>query len=616
MGIIQIKQDDSLSQSKDLIKHNIEKLKTIFPEIVVEGKIDFNSLKAILGGSEIGDESYCFSWIGKSRAKREAYKRSRGTLRPVMEESMNWNTTQNLYIEGDNLEVLKLLQKSYSGRIKMIYIDPPYNTGNDFVYRDNYKDNLKNYQEIAGQIDGEGNKLLTNSDSDGRYHSNWLNMMLPRLILARNLLKEDGVIFISIDDGEFDSLKKICVETFGYENFLTSFIWRRRKTQANLAKHIAPVHDFILIFSKNATKLKLNRIPFSEKFISKTFKNPDNDPRGLYQTGPLARPANSKNKEFELKLPNGRILTAKWSCTQETFDRLVDDNRLVIPNDGMGMPRKKIFLTESKGKLPNTWLDDVGTNDDGAREIEDLFGSNEYFTYPKPTSLIQFLIDFGAGNDDIILDFFGGSSSTAHAVIDKNIMSKKKLTYIIVQLQESIEKDSRVYRAGFKNIAEIGKERIRRVVKKIKEKHLQKSKEMDLGFKVFKLDSSNIRSWDGNPDGLESSLFDAVESIKNDRSEEDVLYEILLKFGLDLTIPTEERFIEGKRVFNAGKGSLFICLGDNITSKVAEGIGKWKEECSPEICRVIFKDSGFTDVDKTNSVQILKRFGVNEMRSI
>ena len=616
MGIIQIKQGDSLSQSKDLIEHNIEKLKTIFPEIVVEGKIDFNSLKAILGGIEIEEESYCFSWLGKSQAKGEAYKRSRGTLRPVKEESMDWNTTQNIYIEGDNLEVLKLLQKSYSGRIKMIYIDPPYNTGNDFVYKDNYKDNLKNYQEVTGQIDSEGNKLSTNSESDGRYHSNWLNMMLPRLILARNLLKEDGVILISIDDGEFDSLKRICVETFGYENFLTSFIWRRRKTQANLAKHIAPVHDFILIFSKNATKLKLNRIPFSEEFISKTFKNPDNDPRGLYQTRPLAQPANSKNKEFELKLPNGRILTAKWSCTQETFDRLVDDNRLVIPNDGMGMPRKKIFLTESKGKLPNTWLDDVGTNDDGAREIEELFGSNEYFTYPKPTSLIQFLIDFGAGNDDIILDFFGGSSSTAHAIIDKNIKSKKKLTYIIVQLQEAIEKDSRVYRAGFKNIAEIGKERIRRVVKKIRKEHPQKSKEMDLGFKVFKLDSSNIRSWDGNSDRLEDNLFDAVENIKVDRSEEDVLYEILLKFGLDLTLPVEEMSIEGKRIFNVGMGSLFICLGDNITSKVAEGIGMWKEECNPEVCRVIFKDSGFTDVDKTNSVQILKRFGVNEIRSI
>ena len=617
MNIEKISSGNELSQSKDLIHNNISKLKSLFPEIVVEDKIDLNILHQILGEEvEEEEEYYRFTWPGKSLARSEAYKPSTGTLRPVKKESLDWNTTQNLYIEGDNLEVLKLLQKSYGGKVKMIYIDPPYNTGNDFIYKDNYRDNLTNYQKITGQVDDEGNKLSTNSDSDGRYHSNWLNMMYPRLRLARNLLKDNGVIFISIDDGEVENLKKIGIEIFGEENFLTSFVWRRRKTQANLAKNIAPVHDFILIFSKKSNKLLFNRLPFSKQFILDTFKNPDNDPRGLYQTGPLARPANSNNKEYELTLPKGRKITAKWSCTQQTFNELLKDNRLYIPNDGEGMPRRKIFLNEREGKLPNTWLERVATNDDGAKEIAEIFGSNAFFPYPKPVELIRYLLNLGSNDDDIVLDFFAGSSSTAHAVIKQNLEVDSTIKYINVQLPEPIDEKSEAFKSGYKTIAEIGKERIRRVVKKIIKKYPEKSKKMDLGFKVLKLDSSNIKSWDGNPENLLDSLYDAVNNIKSERTEEDVLYEILLKYGLDLNLPIEERSIEEKKVYNVGLGSLFICLGDNITSKVAEGIGLWKEKCNPEICRVVFKDNGFTDVQKTNSVQTLKRFGINEIKSI
>ena len=618
--IEKLDSSDPASRSLDLIHENTSKLKALFPEIVVEGKIDFTILQSILGEEiEARDEAYRLTWAGKSEARREAHKPGTGTLRPVKAESVNWDSTENIYIEGDNLEVLKLLQKSYSGKIKMIYIDPPYNTGNDFVYKDNYTDNLKNYQEITGQLDAAGNRLSSNSDSDGRYHSNWLNMIYPRLRLARNLLKDDGVIFMSIDDNEVENLKKVAHEIFGEENFLTSFIWRRRRTQANLARHIAPVHDYILIYSKNSAALKLNRIPFSKEYISKTFSNPDKDKRGLYQTGPLARPDGSGNRSYELTMPNGRKITAKWSCSQATFDQLVKEDRLVIPRDGQGMPRKKIFLSELEGMLPNTWLDTIASNDDGAKEIAELFGSNAFFSYPKPTKLLEFLLNFGSSDNDTVLDFFSGSASLAHAVFNLNSSTEAARKFILVQLDEPVDKESVPFKAGFRTIAEIGKERVRRAAKKIAEAFSEKAKETDLGFRVFKLGSSNIKTWDGNPDELETSLFDTVSNIKSDRSEEDVLYEILLKYGFDLSVPIVEKNIDGIRVFlsrSTDSDSLFLCLADGITSKTAEGIGEWKKELSLSNCRVIFKDSGFTDVEKTNSVQTLKRFGITEIKSI
>lgn len=623
MSIDKITPDDALSQSKDLVHDNIDKLKALFPEIVTEGKIDFKVLQQVLGEElEEDEEYYRFTWAGKSQARREAHKPSTGTLRPAKEESLDWDTTENMYIEGDNLEVLKLMQKSYAGKIKMIYIDPPYNTGKDFVYKDNYKDNLKNYQELTGQIDSEGNKISTNSDSDGRFHSNWLNMMYPRLRLARNLLKDDGVIFISIDDNEVENLKKISNEIFGEDNFVSEIVWEKKFSPQNDANYFSLNHEQILCYSKSKSSFKRNLLPMTETQKSR-YKNPDNDPRGLWTSGDLTVARYTEKDIYDVKTPSGRIVRPttgrSWRTSKDKMNKLIDDNRVWFGEDGNNTPRLKRFLSEiQQGIVPISifYNSDVGHTQSATQELIKVFDGKKYFDYPKPTGLINKLMLIGLNENDIVLDFFSGSNTTAHSLIKFNLENSNKCNFIAVQLPEETDKKSEAFKAGYLTISEIGKERIRRVVKKIKKEHPEKSKDMDLGFKVFKLDSSNIKSWDGNPENLNESLFDAVGNIKTDRTEEDVLYEILLKYGLDLTLPIEERIIEDKKVFNVGLGSLFICLADGITSKVAEGIGQWKEDCSPEICRVIFKDNGFTDVEKTNSVQTLKRYGINEIRSI
>ena len=602
-------------ESNNIIQDNVIKLKEIFPEIVTGDKIDFDKLKLILGNNiDENPEKYNFTWPGKTQAIKESQKTSSGTLRPCKEESKNWDSTENLYIEGDNLEVLKLLQKSYYGKIKLIYIDPPYNTGKDFIYSDNYKDNLENYLELSGQVVKEGEresigiKLSTNTETDGRFHSNWLNMMHPRLKLARNLLTADGVIFISIDDNELFNLKKLCDEIFGEENFVTTLSWRRRKTQANLAKNFAPVHDYILVYAKNLNSIKLNKVPYSEEFIKKTFKNPDNDPRGPYQTGPLARPANSSNREYELELPNGRKISAKWSCSQETFNKYVSENRLVIPRGGEGMPRIKIFLSELEGQIPNTWLDNIATNDEGSKEIENIFGSNAFFSFPKPTNLIKYLLNIGSNEDSIILDFFSGSATTAHATMQLNSEDNGNRKFIMVQLFELTDKKSEAYKAGYKNICEIGKERIRRAGDKILEEST--NKDLDIGFKVFKLDSSNLEKWNPEYDNLEQTLLTNRENIKEDRTKLDLIYEIMLKYGIDLTLPIEKL----NNIYSIGYGALLICLEDNITKEIAEEIIKLK---SDDISRIVFKESGFkSDADKTNIKETLRINNIDEFITI
>ena len=604
-------------ESNNIIQDNVIKLKEIFPEIVTGDKIDFDKLKLILGNNiDENPEKYNFTWPGKTQAIKESQKTSSGTLKPCKEESKNWDSTENLYIEGDNLEVLKLLQKSYNNKIKMIYIDPPYNTGKDFIYSDNYKDNLENYLELSGQVVKEGEreresigiKLSTNTETDGRFHSNWLNMMYPRLKLARNLLTADGVIFISIDDNELFNLKKLCDEIFGEENFVTTLSWRRRKTQANLAKNFAPVHDYILVYAKNLNSIKLNKVPYSEEFIKKTFKNPDNDPRGPYQTGPLARPANSSNREYELELPNGRKISAKWSCSQETFNKYVSENRLVIPRGGEGMPRIKIFLSELEGQIPNTWLDNIATNDEGSKEIENIFGSNAFFSFPKPTNLIKYLLNIGSNEDSIILDFFSGSATTAHATMQLNSEDNGNRKFIMVQLFELTDEKSEAYKAGYKNICEIGKERIRRAGDKILEESTNKN--LDIGFKVFKLDSSNLEKWDPDYDNLEQTLLTNMENIKEDRTELDLIYEIMLKYGIDLTLPIEKI----NNIYSIGYGALLICLEDNITKEIAEEIIKLK---SDNITRAVFKDSSFkSDADKTNIKETLRINNIDEFITI
>jgi adenine-specific DNA-methyltransferase len=639
MSLDKITKGDELTQSLDIVNDNIARLKELFPEVLTEGKIDFKVLQDILG-KEIEDEEeyYRFTWAGKAQARREAHKPSTGTLRPAKDESVNWDTTENLYIEGDNLEVLKLLQKSYNNKVKMIYIDPPYNTGKDFVYKDNYKDNLKNYQEITGQVDDEGNKLTTNSDTDGRYHSNWLNMMYPRLSLARNLLKDDGVIFMSIDDNEVENLKKLGHEIFGETNYEGHIHWRRRHNQPNdKTKLIGLVAEHILVYAKNSEKLKVNGV--GKLPLTGTFSNPDNDIRGDWASKPWKVGSDQNGSKYTIKTPTGIIYDEEWMGEENTFKKLVDDGRIVFSDNGNGFPRKKYFKFEREEEgqcATNWWSHEIfGHNQEGNTEMTELFdGRKNLFSNPKNTRLLNSIIQLGnVKNNEIVLDFFSGSASIAHAIFKSNIDETNNKKFILVQLPEDLNKTMKIVDSKSKKnienlieflddinkphlLTELGKERIRRTGKKIAEENPEKAKDLDLGFKVFKLDSSNIKGWDGNPDNLKDNLFDSQDNIKEGRKEEDVLFEILLKYGLDLTLPIEEKIIEGKKVFSVGFGALFICLADGITSKVAEGIGAWKEALNPEVCRVIFKDSGFGDVEKTNSVQTLKRFGINEIKSI
>ncbi|MAD30413.1 MAG: site-specific DNA-methyltransferase [Flavobacteriaceae bacterium] len=622
MSIDKITSDDQVSRSKDLIQENIDQLKQLFPEIVSEGKIDFKSLQQVLG-DEIEDEEefYRFTWAGKSQARREAHKPSTGTLRPDKDDSLDWDTTQNVYVEGDNLEVLKLLQKSYAGKIKMIYIDPPYNTGKDFVYKDNYKDNLKNYQEVTGQINNDGNKISTNSDSDGRFHSNWLNMMYPRLRLSRNLLKDSGIIFITIDDNEIENLKKICNECFGEENFIGSIVWNSTKSVTNTAL-ISVSHNYNLVYCKDINFYTKNREKFRLPESGEGFSNPDNDPRGPWKADPFQVGGWRPNQQYEIINPNtGKKYlpneNCSWKNDLEKYKELVADNRIVFGTSGDAGPQRKRFLNEAldRGKVTKTWWDDLGATTNGTNTVKKLFDGNSLFTNPKPVDLIERMIQLGdSEKDGIILDFFAGSSTTAHAVMNLNSKDGGKRKFIQVQLPEDINENEIGYKLGYRKITEIGKERIRRVASKLKEEN--NSSDLDLGFKVFKLGSSNIKSWDGNPSNLESNLFDSISNIKDDRTEDDLLYEILLKYGLDLSIPIELKEVNQKKIYNIGLGALFICLDQEITVEISEIIGKWKEEFDPEISRVIFRDEGFNDVDKTNSFQILKRYGINEIRSI
>jgi adenine-specific DNA-methyltransferase len=657
MSIEQIIKGDELTQSLDIVNDNIAQLKEIFPEVFTEGKIDFKILQDILGEEiETDEEFYHIEWAGKTQARREAHKPSTGTLRPSKDESVNWDTTENLYIEGDNLEVLKLLQKSYTGKIKMIYIDPPYNTGNDFVYKDDYKDNLKNYQKITGQIDDEGNKLSTNTESNGRFHSNWLNMMYPRLKLAKNLLTDDGLIFISIGVEELSNLKTVVNEVFGENNFVEIFSWVKTSTPPALSTKSRKTNEYILCFEKYKNSIKYNGdlldggdqpllntgnkkrellFPKEKVYFKKdVFKN------GKLSKGQIDR----VNLVNDIEIVDGFsqsdfILEGEFKWTQDFLKNEIEKGTtFIIKSDKLSIR----FIRDEEGyKRPTNYIKEkiitpiidkpkngVGTNENASSELASLMGG-DYFDYPKPVSLIKYLTNFICKDDDIVLDFFSGSATTGEAVMRYNLDNSTNLKYILVQLPEILEvingNDANEKKKienciDFLNsinkpnlLSELGKERLRRVSTNI---GAEKALNTDIGFKVFKLDSSNIKGWDGNPDNLMDNLFDSQDNIKTDRTEEDVLFEILLKYGLDLTLPIEEKIIEGKKVFNVGFGALFICLANNITSKVAEGIGAWKAAINPETCRVIFKDSGFTDVEKTNSVQTLKRFGIHEIKSI
>jgi adenine-specific DNA-methyltransferase len=655
-----------LTQSPDFIKQNIETLKSLFPTILKEGKIDFEELKTLLDEDlETEDEYYRFTWAGKSMARREAIKPSTATLRPCKQESVLWDSTQNLFLEGENLEVLKLLQKSYANKIKVIYIDPPYNTGKDFVYKDNYSDNLSNYLELTGQLDGAGRRLSTNTESDGRYHSNWLNMLYPRLKLAFNLLKDTGVIFISIDDSELYNLKKICDEIFGDEQFVLNIAVNR--TSEIATNNIVSKHEYILVYCKSINDFKVTGV--TKYSVSRgTVGNPDQTmpviefPEGLscygiddgrYETTRKIEGGNENIENFDpIEVRNGKLskpvrLKAKW--------RSSNDMRNFFDNDCMPTEAKisglieEIYFESDRfvpqiKKLTFEKLSSlISNNRRGSMDLEKL-KLNSYFDFPKSVELIQSLIRLiKIEKDEYILDFFAGSCTTAHATLQLNSEDDINRKFICVQLPELTSENSEAFKAGYKNIADIGKERIRRAGEKIlkdKQTELEQLKNkvkgkilqddinqqinqleniietLDIGFKVFKLDSSNIIAWDGDPEKLEQTLFNASSNIKENRTEDDILYEILLKYGIDLVQPIEQKVISGKTVFNIGGGALFICLADDITTNIADGIGNWKEDIKPATCKVILKDTGFTDVEKTNSMQILKRYGIEEVNTI
>lgn len=626
-------------ETLNILEDNIQKLKAIFPEVFNEDKVDFEKLEAVLGEyKDNGTERYNFSWPGKSNAIRIAQTPSTGTLRPCKDESKNWDETQNLYIEGDNLEVLKILQKSYYGKVKMIYIDPPYNTGNDFVYKDDFKDNVENYLAITGQKDEDGKKTTTNTESNGRYHSNWLNMMYPRLKLARNLLKDDGVIFISIDDNEVTNLKKICDEIFGEDNLVSIIPWQARQSIQN-DTDLSSSHEYIVSYAKNRRKehrrLKESNMNIwydMESFAcyplpldKDKFSNEDKDSRGLWKADPFDAPNVRPNLTYAIVNPNtgeefwppkGRC----WRTDEDSYKKLLRDNRIVFGKSGESKPQLKVFYEEKKkfGSVDNTWFtgEKCGTATQGTKELQQLFKGPAYFDTPKPTKLILKLmqLSLGQSSNEIVLDFFSGSATTADAVIQYNNFTSSKCKYIMVQIPESVNEKSIAYNDGFTNICEIAKKRVRKAGEQYDNKSL------DNGFKVFKLDSSNINKWDlKDGEDIERKLYEMTENIKEGRTEEDILYEILLKYGIDLNMPIEEHSICGKKVFDIGFGAIIACLDNNITLDAVEGIGKLKEELSPEEneCRVVFMDSGFaTDSVKTNAIQILKRYNIEDVKSI
>lgn len=638
-----IEAGDVLSQSTDLIAENIGKLKKIFPEIVTEEKVDFRVLREILGDNiEDEEEYYRFSWAGKSDARREAHKPSTGTLRPSKGESVNWESTQNLYLEGDNLEVLKLLQKSYVGRVKMIYIDPPYNTGKDFVYKDNYKDNLRNYQQVTGQADASGNLISTNSESEGRFHSNWLNMMYPRIILARNLLNEEGVVFISIDDNEIENLKKICNEVFGEDNFIGTFCVKSTPNARDYG-HIGKMHEYCLFYGKNLHKTKTFHLPDD----SKTFKYSDDiggfNIHPLYNSNEAFHKGNRPNLHYPFYVylnekidENGfyKIGLKKTPDSIEVYpplsnrnsvpfvwrwgkDKSIDNlNKEIVgykTSDGEFRIVQK--MRTSQKVIRSMFIDKSASSRRGTAEVEKLMGG-KVFSFPKPIALIKDLIQCATEGDDIVLDFFAGSSTSAHAVMQQNLEDDGHRRFIQIQLPELVEENSEAFKNGYHTIADIGKERLRRAISQISTELSESSSSCDLGFKVFKLDSSNLKNWSGSTNELQANLLDSSESIKPERTSEDVLYEVLLKYGLDLSLPMELKSIKGNSIYSIGYGALFICLDEKITSDTAQIIGEWKEELNPEVCRVVFRDNGFTDVEKTNSIQTLKRYGITEVKSI
>ncbi len=632
MSIQKIEAQSPEAQSADLLADNVAKLRALFPELVTEtfkgGKpetvINVDVLKALVGDATAtdADEKYGLNWHGKRRARQLALTPSTGTLRPCPDESVDWDSTQNLMIEGDNLEVLKLLQKSYAGKVKLIYIDPPYNTGKDFVYPDNFQDNIKNYLELTGQVEG-GAKISSNTEASGRFHTDWLNMMYPRLKLAKNLLRDDGVIFISIDDGEVSNLRKVCDEVFGEDNFVNSIIWEKRYSPQNAVQWFSESHDFILVYASNKEVWKPNLLDRSDEMNAR-YRNLDNDPRGDWKPADATAQAGhgTAAQFYEFTAPSGQKFMPPngrcWVYTKPRMDEMVADKRVWFGSSGNSAPSIKRFLTEVKQGVAcqTIWkYEDVGHNQEGKKEIKELFPEEVPFDTPKPTRLIERILQVATTGaaDELVLDFFGGSGTTAHAVYSANASGDGGRRFILIQLPEATESNQ------YATIADVTKERLRRAGAKVKADNPMFSG--DTGFRVFKLDTSNIRAW--QPSGnLAQDLVDHMSHLNEGRSNDDVLYELLLKLGLDLCVPMAERSIAGKTVHSIGGGVLMACLDDSITAQDAEalalGMAAWRaEQQTAGDTTAVFRDSAFeNDVAKSNLAAILAQHGVAQVRSL
>lgn len=635
--------------SMNLVQENVKKLKEIFPEIFIEGRIDFDLLRQICRGEvqdlEYSKERYSLTWNGKARARQIAQEVSTGTLRPAKEESKNWDSTENIYIEGDNLEVLKLLQKSYYGKIKMIYIDPPYNTGDDILYKNNFAIPLEYYKRFIGEISDEKFVLTTNSDTSGRYHSDWLSMMFPVLKLGRNLLSNDGIIVVAIDDYEQSRLRMMCDEIFGEYNFIGTIV-TRCNPQGRGKKNIDPVHEYHLIYSKNMKNMKELRIK----------NNKEGNFEKLIRTGTNSRKEERPKRFYPILVKNNKvemitieeyqkIYSKEAGFNEEYIEKLrkkyeEEGNLVIFPIAKNG--EKKVWQREfdrvlkeyqtyiyknNQIKYPSDekrtptslWDENLYSNVSyGTNILKNLFNQEETFDYPKSIYTVKDLISMV--DDGYILDFFSGSGTTAHATMQLNVEENQNKKFILIQLPQKISKDKNAYSLGYKNICEIGKERIRRAGEKIKSDEslpIENREKLDIGFKVFKLDTSNIKEWDTNTKDLQQSLLDSIDNIKSDRSSLDILYEILLKYGLDLNIPIKET----ENFYSIGGGTLLVSLNkkinDEVIKSICEEYKKLLETDKEFKTTVILRDNSFkTDVDKINAIKKLEQTGISEIRSI
>lgn len=621
-------------QSKDILSENLQFIASRFPNVITESKdengnltrkIDFELLMQELSGEivEGNKERYQLTWPGKKEAILNANTPINKTLRPVIEDSVDFENTENLYIEGDNLEVLKLLQESYLGKIKCIYIDPPYNTGRDFIYNDKYKANINEYLDESGQIDDEGNMLFQNTESNGRFHSDWMTMIYPRLKLARNLLSDNGVIFISIDENEESNLSKICDEIFGANNLISKIPWQARQSIQN-DTDLSSSHEYILAYAKTRRqehrRLKetnsnqWHKLPsfacYPLPLDNSKFSNPDNDPRGAWKADPfdapnvrpnLTYPIVNPNTGESFMPPNGRC----WRTEEKSYQKLFEDNRIIFGKSGQSKPQLKVFYNEKKefGSVENTWFDGTkcGTATAGTKELQELFDGVSYFDTPKPTKLIKKLLQLSTRSGDLVLDFFSGSSTTAHAVMDMNAEDGGNRKYIMVQVNEDIPENHKAYEKGYRSIPQIAKDRIKRAGQKIKQ---ETNADIDYGFRVYKVDSTNMKDTYYNIEQItQTSLFETQSNIKEDRTPEDLLTQVILDLGLELSLKIEEKNINGKKVFYVDEDSLVACFDEGVDKDLATIIAKDMP------MKVVFRDSCFiNDSEKENIKEIFKKY--------